>query len=92
MLEMISILANRKQIDINVETELENWVDKHFSPMPAFKILHEDSGFDYITSMSAGITLEQAKAYFRPGQHYTIHENFETGKETKSKIVDVVEI
>ncbi len=55
--------------------------------LPAFKITYDD-GDHYVTSMAAGVTLQDARDYFL-GKWFVTNECEFTGKEEKKTVVSV---
>ena len=56
-----------------------------YAPLTAYRI-HRDDGTSYVTSMAAGVTLEQARAYFI-GQ--TEFDDIETIRFIRSTVIEV---
>lgn len=58
---------------------------KTYPPLTAYRVTNAD-GTSYITSMAAGVTLDEAREYFLGSW---TDEDPETGKETKRTVVNV---
>jgi hypothetical protein len=57
-------------------------------PLTAYRV-HRDDGTSYVTSMAAGVTLEQARAYFIG---LTESDDTETLRFIRSTVIDVTSV